>query len=226
MKEIQCKAIVLSSFNYRDYDRIVSLYTDLKGLIKVIIHGANRPKSTKLIFCQPFTLIDLIYLPKKGDIHSFKEGKVLNAHLHLRDSFDSLQAAVQLLDITTKSQIPEEPSAKIFPLLMSYLQKMNLFGNPYILSSSFLLKILLIAGQWTVQTKCNKCSVSLQNFYFVSSSYYCAQCTPSKELEFNLDEMQILTKLIGERSFNELNQVQLSQELQKKINMLFLVSFQ
>lgn len=223
-QEIHTRAIVLSSFNYQDYDRITTFYTEQKGLIKAILPGANRPKSTKLIFCQPLTLIELTYRPKKGDIHTFKEGKVLDAHLSLRDSYEALQSGIKLLDITSKSQFPEEPSSKIFLLLTTYLKKISSFKNPWVLVSSFLLKTLLLSGQWTLRTYCERCNAPLEEFFFASSSYYCKNCAPSMKLSFNLEEIGTLTRLIQEKTFKTLSEVELSKELEEKIEKLFLVS--
>lgn len=221
---ITCQAIVLSSFNYRDYDRITTLYSQDQGLIKLIVHGANRPKSNRLIFCQPFTLLELTYLTKKGEIHHFREGKILNPNLNLRDSYEALEAASQLLDITSKSQMPEEPSSQLFLLLTTYLKKIPEFKNPYILSQSYLLKTLLMQGLWTIQTQCSSCQKALEDFYFSSKGYCCKSCAPLSSVRLNLDEMECITALVQERSFKELEKLDLKKSLQEKIEKIFLMS--
>ncbi len=225
-EEIHCQAIVLSSFNYRDYDRITTLYTDIKGIIKTIVLRANSPKSSKLIFCQPLTHLNLTYKTKKGEIHSFKEAKVINPHLDLRDSYDALQVGIKLLDLTAKSQLPEEPSPQIFQLLLTFLKKIPEFKNPWILSSSFILKLLILSGQWTLESKCTKCEKLLDEFYFANRSYYCTNCTPSLKLPFSHDEVHTLSSLIQEKSFFALNQLRFSERLKDKIEKLFLISHQ
>lgn len=224
MALISCQAIVLSSFNYRDYDRIATLYSNDRGLIKLIIHGANRPKSNRLIFCQPFTLIDLTYQQKNGDIHHFKEGKILNPHLNIRDSFEALEAASQLLDVTSKSQMPEEPSSHLFLLLTTYLKKIPEFKNPYILSQSYLLKTLLMQGLWTIQTQCSGCQKKLDEFYFSPKGYFCMNCAASTSIRLTIEEMHTITALVQERSFKELQKLEVKKALQEKIEKIFLMS--
>ena len=224
MALLSCQAVVLSSFNYRDYDRIVTLYTSEYGLIKLIVHGANRPKSNRLIFCQPFTLLELTFFKKQGDIHQFREGKILNPNLNLRDSFEALEAASQLLDVTSKSQMPEEPSSQLFLLLTTYLKKVPEFKNPYILSSSYVLKTLLLQGLWTLQTTCSGCQKKLDDFYFSIRGYCCKNCTPSQSIKLCMDDMETLTALVQQRSFKELEKVELGKSLREKIEKIFLLS--
>ncbi|MCH9632730.1 MAG: DNA repair protein RecO [Chlamydiae bacterium] len=225
-EEIHCQAIVLSSLNYRDYDCITTFYTDTHGIIKTIILGAKRAKSSKAIFCQPLTLLNLTFRPRKGDLHSFKEAKVLNANLEIRDSFDALQVGIKLLNLVSKSQAPEEPSYRVFQLLASYLKKIPEFTNPWILSSSFVLKILVLSGHWTLQSKCSKCKVSLEKFHFSSNSYYCSNCAPDASLVFEVPEVQALSQLIQEKSFQALSQLKTPPKLEKKLDLLFMMNQQ
>ena len=53
-------------------------------------------------FCEPFTLYGALYRFKKNEIHTFKEAKILDAHLKLRDSFEAMESAMQLLTVTSK----------------------------------------------------------------------------------------------------------------------------
>lgn len=225
-EEIHCQAIVLSSFNYRDYDCITTFYTDTHGIIKTIILGAKRPKSSKAAFCQPLTLLSLTYRPRKGDLHSFKEAKILDANLKIRDSFDALQVGIKLLNLVSKSQAPEEPSHRVFQLLASYLKKIPEFTNPWILSSSFVLKILILSGHWTLQSKCCRCKTPLEKFHFSSNSYYCSNCAPDSSLVFEAPEVQALSQLIQEKSFQALNQLKAPPKLDEKLESLFLMTQQ
>lgn len=218
------KALVLSSIPYRDFDRIVTFFSEGEGLIKVLILGGNRIK--KRIFCEPLSLVELIYKPKKNDLYAFIEGKVVDSFLNLRESFDHLKAAMSLLQLTSKSQFPHAPSEKIFLLLISYLKKISEFENPEILVSSFLLKMLLLDGGWTIQTKCSKCKALLDPFYYTHQGYFCKTCTPSKSLYFEVDEIQKMGDLIYEKSFQNLSKIPLTESLSKKIHSLFELAYQ
>lgn len=217
------KALVLSSFNYRDYDRIVTYFTERYGVIKVLVRGGNRPRVR--LFCEPLALLELTYCPKKNEIHSFREGKVIEAHLSLRDSYERLEAGMKLLNITAKSQFSEMPAPKIFLLLKLYLKKITEFKNLDVLIYSYLLKCLLLSGAWTIQTKCSKCHKLLEMFYYSGSGYFCLACTPSKRLGFDIDEIQKLSTLIHERSFKALDQLDVNKSLSEKIDDLFTLSY-
>lgn len=216
---LHTQAIVLSSINYRDFDRIVTFLTEDYGLLKVIVYGGNRIKMRHL--CEPYTHMKLSYAHKRNDIHTFKEAKVLDAHLNLRNSFEAMESAMQLLTITSKSQFLDSPCPKVFLLLKTYLSKIPLFKNPSILVSSYLIKTLLMSGHWTLQTKCGNCNISLSTFYYFNQDYFCNKCTPSKKLQFDIDEIKSLSELINERSFTALEKKPLSKNLSEKINEMW-----
>ncbi len=222
--EIHTQAICLSSFNYRDHDRIATYFTSEKGLIKLLVHSANRPRSSRQVLSEPLCLIHLTYRQKNGDIHSLKEAKAIDSFLELRSDYDFLCAALQLLNWTQKCHTLEEPNPKMFLLLKSYLKKIPQFNNPKALVCSYQLKLLILEGLWTIHTRCARCSSSLEQFYYTSNSYYCKLCAPSLALKFELEEIQKISSLIHERSYQKLNELTLEEGLSQKIEQLFLAS--
>lgn len=221
-QEIHTEAIVLTSFPYRDFDRIVTLFSPDRGIFKVIILGAQRPKSANLIFTQPLTHLFLTYKPKKGELHLFKEGKHISSSIDTRNSYDALCSALKLVDYTIKSQPNESPNAKLYSLFKSYLQKITTFKNPDTLALSYLMKILVFEGLWTIQINCSNCREPLDHFYYFSKAYFCSKCAPNRELVFELDEMHSMAKLVNERSYQALDEVLIAKSLSEKIEKLFL----
>jgi len=66
--DLQTDAFVLSSIAFKDYDRIVTLFSEEMGQIKVFVNGANRPKSNKLALSEPLTYAT--YVLKKKEVTS------------------------------------------------------------------------------------------------------------------------------------------------------------
>ena len=221
MTEYTIETITLSSIIFKDYDRIVTLFSKEIGLVKLIVKGASRKKSTLIPFCEPLTHAQILFKEKKGDLHLFMEGKILNSHLSLRRDYDILLGATKLLKVIQKSHVFYQSSTNIFLLLSSYLKKLETFDSPNSLIASFHLKMLLNEGCLTLKNRCSKCQNQASKLYFSNKDYFCSQCCSNYEIELNQGELNSLLHLTKIKSFLELEKIELKPILLKKTLFIF-----
>ncbi len=219
--DLHTDAFVLSSIPFKDYDRIVTLFSKEMGQIKVFVNGANRPKSNKLALSEPLTYASYLLRKKRGDFYTFIEGKLLDPFLGLRDSYEHLTAGFDLLHAILKSQVEQYPSADLFSLLKSYLKQMVSSKDPKVLVSSFYLKVLLFEGCLTLKSQCSRCHKKPSHLYFCFKDYFCKECAPVRNLVFSSEELKTVFELVKERSFQELSQKQVDEGLEDKIRKLY-----
>jgi len=141
--------------------------------------------------------------------------------LGLRDSYEHLTAGFDLLHAILKSQVEQYPSADLFCLLKSYLKQIVSSKDPKVLVSSFYLKLLLLEGCLTLKSQCSRCHKKAPYLYFCFQDYFCRECAPITNLMFSSTELKTLFELVKERSFQELNQKQVNEELGDKIRKLY-----
>lgn len=220
-QDIQTHAIVITSIPYKDYDRIVSAFSQERGFIKLYVKGANRPRSRRLAFCQPLTHALYTLTRGRGEFYYFNDGQLINAHLPLRDSYKHLKSAFNLVKALSKIHVEEHPSKDLFALLKSYLAHLMDFKEPEVLVSSFYLKVLLYEGCLSLNPLCARCQKRASPLYFYLKEYYCQNCTSARDLSLSSDEMLSLLSLVKERSFESLKAHSIEESLHQKIKNLY-----
>ncbi|MCH9634425.1 MAG: DNA repair protein RecO [Chlamydiae bacterium] len=220
-QELITDAFVLSSIAFKDYDRIVTLFSKEMGQIKLFVKGANRLKGNKFSLCEPLTYATYVLKKRRGDFYTFCEGRLLDSFLGLRNSYDHLTTAFDLLEAISKTQLDSTPSMDLFNLLKLYLKQLLTSSNPIALISSFYLKVLLLEGCLTLQSHCSRCHIKPSHLYFCFKDYFCQKCAPQKQLPFTSEELGYLLSIVKERSFIALSQQKISSDLKEKIRALY-----
>lgn len=140
------EGLVLRSIDYKDRQKIITLYTPTRGLISLIVKNITRKKSHLLTLTSPFTKAEYHFLIGKSDLYTFCDGTPLATHNNLRENLSHLQSATTLLKALLSSQLPGKPAPALYVLALTYLKHLPSFTNPETLSASFLLKLLMHDG--------------------------------------------------------------------------------
>lgn len=143
MKEETCKAIVLRSTAYQEKARILTVFSEEKGILSVMVKNVTQQKSAML---SPFCELEFVFYKKNSDMVSFKEGKIINDHLFLREKLEFLQTASSMTRAILKSQMPGKHAPLLYQLLRAYLKQIPLFSSHNSLLGSYYLKILQHEG--------------------------------------------------------------------------------
>ncbi len=213
--------LILSSLNFQDFDRIISVFTQKEGIIKLLVKGANRPKSLRTGFCLPLTLANFYFRKAKGELYHFKEAKLINAYFPIRNNLDALKTAGEIIQHIKSTQMPSEPSPALFSLVVAYLKQIALFTCPLpLLMSSFKIKLLKYDGLFSISTECSRCKQPLREIAFHRGEVYCAHHNPKQIIAFLSKEWELLRILFNFRNFREISNLKVSDDLLKKINQL------
>jgi DNA repair protein RecO len=140
METFHTEGIVLQTINFRDYDLIASVFTPDSGLIKLMVNFGNHPKKGMKI--APMSRIELSYSRGKGDLLKCVEVKVIDQFPLLREKFEFLQSAGQILLSLLHSHFPEKPAPMLYQILLNYLEKLPSAEDPCSLPASFSLKLM------------------------------------------------------------------------------------
>ncbi len=139
---IKTEGIVLHSFDFKENQKIVTLFTEDAGKICLIM----TKKTGNLGLTTPFSKGEYIYTKGKSDLYRFYDGTVLDNHILLRSSLVHLQAAGELTNAILRSQMPTKPAPLLYALLKTYLFQIPGFPDPTPLLCSFYLKLLKHEG--------------------------------------------------------------------------------
>lgn len=142
----QTEAITLRSLDYKDRQRIVTLFTKESGRVSLIIKGISPKKPLLLTLSTPFCIAEVHYLKGRSDLHHYQDGTLLNPLSTLRTSYSHLTAATHMATTLLTTQLPEKKSPDLYHLLKAYLLHLHTFTDPTPLTLSFQLKFLLHEG--------------------------------------------------------------------------------
>ena len=219
MQPFSSEGIILHALNFKDYDKILTVFTPDHGIIKTIVHKASTKGKSPL---EPLIHADFVLLKGRSEILKCQEISVKNRYLGLREHYLHLEAACDLIKAVQESQYPDKPALSLYQLLTYSLEKLTQAPHPFALTASFRLKILRHDGLLMLERRCTVCQdTSLGAFHLFGGESYCSQHAPIHAQVFSPDEMQQLDVLIHCRSFGELAAQSIQKPFHDKVKDFF-----
>ncbi|MBI2742612.1 MAG: DNA repair protein RecO [Chlamydiales bacterium] len=142
----ETEGIVLKCLEYKDRERIITVFTKENGLVSLIVKGVWAGSHDKLSATTPFCQAQYIFKRGRSDLLRYHESSILYEHLELRSHYSHLEAAGLMAKTLLDSQLPGRPSHALYALFERCLKQIPHFSHPQTLTSSFLLKMLLLEG--------------------------------------------------------------------------------
>ena len=135
-------AIVLSRTNFREYDQVISLYTQEFGKRECLARGIKKMTSKNAAALLPFSLLELEIVPCKEIDHmtSAQPIRIFTDTIH---DLDKISIASYAGKIANEFILPNEKDEEIFSLLLSFLDFVNSVEkiNSLNLATGFILKL-------------------------------------------------------------------------------------
>lgn len=225
MQTYRTEGVILQACNFQDYDQILTLFTHDEGIVKLIVKGANRPKQRGGAITTPLTRLEIEYSKGRNEIQKCQSLSLLNPHLNLRNHLPALEASCEIIKSIQRTQQPSVPAKNLYVLLNRYLEKIPDFNDPFILSASFMLKILRHDGLFTIapqETRCSVCTTPLNSHFLFAGEAFCSQHAPNGSLCFSSEEIDLMILLAYCRHFDPLTHIPMTPDLYQKIKEFFL----
>ena len=215
----KAEGLVLRTLDYKDRQKIITLFTPTRGLISLIIKGITRKKSHLLTLSSPFTQGEYHFHIGRSELYTFKDGTPLATHHNLRSDLSLIETAATMAKALLLTQLPGKSTPALYALILAYLKELPNF-NPNILSSSFHLKLLKHDGLLSLSPHCAVCNQKPTHLFLCEP--YCQLHAPSRSHPFDESEWETLITLTEARSFAALKKRSLSEALHQKISNLVL----
>lgn len=148
--EIDEEAIVLKSIDFRDHEKMLILLSARHGVISAIVKHLSPKDLLKHSLCSPLSR-GLYHLKRKtSEVFQIVHGSLIDPHLELRSQYLPLKSALEMLQITLRSQMPGKTVPALYQLLIVYLKELKKTPYPRALLMSFYLKLLKHEGVYPV----------------------------------------------------------------------------
>ena len=180
MPVICTDGIVTRYANYRESDRILSIFTIEHGRLEAKARGCRKPQSPLVNVCQPFVF-------GQFEIYTGKETATINAcevketFYPIREDYERFSIGSAMLRLSHDAAPEGEPNEALFSLLYHALSFLA-YGksNPQDLFGCFLVRYLNTIGYRPAITTCAQCGRDIRNDAIVRFSprggAICAAC--------------------------------------------------
>lgn len=200
MEEIKTKGIVIKAVDYKDSDKIVTIFSADFGLIKARVRGVKKAKAKLAFAVQPFALIEFM-LAEKGGFYTVINATSIDQFFNITFDFDNYIFMLGALEVCEKTVKQNSPEPKLFMLLLNSLKEvcynetnsMNVFIK-------FMIEALRVLGFNLEFKNCACCGEKLSNKIYPFSYDYngmlCPKCSNRNDfLELTVGEFAILEKI-------------------------------
>ncbi len=180
MRSNPCEAIVIGSMDYRESDKIVTLFTLEHGKLKGIARGAKKSVRRFGGALEPFARLRLEIGLREGlvQVHA---ADIVTVFPQIRMDLNRIAHAGYACDLTD-ALLPEGMSnTRLFRLLTAYLEHLETFSADPSDRRFFEINLLNILGYRPALEQCAACAKELAGDAWLStagaaSGLFCGEC--------------------------------------------------
>ncbi len=155
--DLKTTGIVISKVDFKENDRILTLFSPEKGKMTVTAKGVKKQNSKLRAGSEVFAFGSYVLNETRGRYTVTGYDSIDSFH-ELREDFDRLSAGALLLNICNRAILPDEEQVELFTLLIRCLDKLRNKNIPIGLTvSTFLIRFCTVFGYAINTGNCTKC---------------------------------------------------------------------
>lgn len=160
-------AIVLRAVNYRDFDRMLTLFSREEGKISASARGAHRQKSALAAASTLFCTGEYVLEEKNGK-YMVISCMLDEAYYPLREDAVRLAYASALMQVCEEIVQPNEPAAELYDMLLRALAYLA-YDREHEAENivlPFLMRAMVLSGHGAMLTRCAACGGRIEDARF------------------------------------------------------------
>lgn len=183
---IRTDGIVIREQNTGEQDRLITVLTKEKGVIRAFVNGGRNPKNKNVSSTGLLCYSDFSAQKTKKDVYFIKEATSKKVFFSLRQDIVDLSLAQYLSEIAGELAPTEEEAGEFLPLLLNSLHLISQKSKDLNLVKAVCeLRMLSLSGYMPQLVGCKKCGVfESEKMYFdtFSGELFCDGCRPAARL--------------------------------------------
>ena len=200
MEEIKLKGIVIKSDDYKDSDKLVTIFSAEKGLVRARVRGVKKNKAKLAFAVQPFAFVEFMMTERDG-FYTVINATSIDQFFNITNDFDDYIFMIACLEVVQKTVKENDSQVDLFLLLLNSLK---IVAYEKVSSINVFIKFMIEAmgclGFSFVFNKCACCENVLNEnkvgFSYDFNGLLCSQCMNRLDyLELNKVEFAILKNL-------------------------------
>lgn len=175
---INVKGLVIRTVDYHDNDKLITLFTEEKGIITAIASGSKAIKSRYMAPTELFCYSNYV-LYKKGEYFWVREVDLIESFFDLRLTIERTALATYICDVINYAAVSEMPDVPLLRLTLNslYATSVEKHALPKI-KAAFETRCASILGFSPSLHRCSKCENSNGDFYLdvMNGNIVCKKC--------------------------------------------------
>ncbi len=223
--DIKLQAITIGFVNYREYDRVLTLFSPERGVFTATAHAARRAKSEIRACADMFFYGDFVLKENAKGYLSVKAADMIDIFYDLRLDINRLSCATYMCDFVKATAISELEEGEYFLLLLRCLSSLCYDKVDYrAVKLKFEIEAMKILGYEAEFEICSSCGKKMDGFaWFVDGAggAVCGRCNPERHgIEISLRGLATL-KQIDNMPIERLRTIKIGDDVFKEVNACF-----
>ncbi len=218
---LRSRAIIIKNADYREGDKLVTLFSEHEGKMRVIARGTKKPRSSLRACVQPFCHSSLYFSRGKG-IDLITQGKLLEFYGDTREDFERSLYALYLMELLDKSLMEGVAIPSLYYCTLEVLSCLNHYGYNPLLIRYFEMNLLKNLGYSPLLHRCVLCGRKddLRLFSLAEGGMLCCACGYQVSGVISLNKETIaLAGLLGKSRPITLERVRASKIAQHELEI-------
>ena len=189
------QGVVVRTMRLGEADRIVTIVTAGHGKVRAVAKGVRRTNSKFGGRLEPLSHVALLcWAGRELDI--VNQAEVLDSFRSVRADLHRVNQAYTLLEVCDQLAQQGHPNPRLYEMLVGALRVLD-DGDPALLVSAFLLKVLALEGSAPVLDQCVACGApdDLVAFDLVEGGVLCRSCRRGRPV--SPDALALLRRILG-----------------------------
>ena len=175
---VNVKGLVIRTVDYHDNDKLITLFTEEKGIITAIASGSKAIKSRYMAPTELFCYSNYV-LYKKGEYFWVREVELIESFFDLRLTIERTALATYICDVINYAAVSEMPDIPLLRLTLNSLYATSVEKHilPKI-KAAFEMRCASILGFSPNIHHCSKCNNTNGDFYLdvMNGNIVCKKC--------------------------------------------------
>jgi DNA repair protein RecO (recombination protein O) len=140
-------ALLLRAVDYRDADRILTLFSAERGKLSAIARGAKSSRRRFAGALEPYTLIKVELEPGKGELFTLKHAEIVRVFPALLGDLTRMEVAGAALMLLREAHAAHVPDVQAFVSTLQFLTLLEHEPDPArAVLLAFAMRVLALAG--------------------------------------------------------------------------------
>lgn len=225
MRDIKTQAVTIGFTNYREYDRVLTLFSPERGLFTATAHAARRGKSEIRACADMFFYGDFNLKQNTKGYLSVKSIDMTDVFYDLRLDMNRLSCATYLCDFVKTTALEGHEQSEYFVLLLRCLSAISHEKVDFkVVKLKFEISAMELLGYGAVFDECSVCGKNIESFaWFVDGAggAVCTHCNPERHgIEISSQGLATL-KQIKQMPIKSIGVIKIKDNVYEEINKQF-----